>query len=95
MILAASNYTVPIMHTDHTSAIRTILIITAFAIGFVILCVVCLPEVSIGRKIYYIIVSSFVVVVIAAFAFQAFTSKPTNAHTLTHRRSKNHLVLYS
>lgn len=89
MILAASNYTVPIMHTDHTSAIRTILIITAFAIGFVILCVVCLPEVSIGRKIYYIIVSSFVVVVIAAFAFQAFTSKPTNAYINTSSLKKS------
>lgn len=89
MIPAASNYTVPIMHTDHTSAIHTILIITAFAIGFVILCVVCLSEVSMGRKIYNIIVSSFVIVVVAAAAFQAFTSMPTSAYINTSSLKKS------
>ena len=89
MILAVSNYTVPIMHTDHTSAIHTILIITAIAIGFVILYAIFSKEVPIGKKIYNIIVSSFVVVVIAAFSFQAFTSIPTSAYINTSSLKKS------
>lgn len=88
MILAASDYTVPVMHTDHSQAIHMILIMAAIAIGFVILCVIS-SEVPIGRKIYDIVVSSLLVVVMATGAFQAFTSMPTTAYINTSSLKKS------